>query len=216
MTNKPLSVFLAIIFLIFFGIDGFSHPGGLDASGGHNDRKNGGYHIHGAPQQQSRRQSATQSPRKTTRQVTTVQTSQGKIQPVTVIGVMDGDTIKVILNGKEEKIRLYGIDSPEKKQAYGQAATAAIKQILTDREINIKIMDVDRYGRSVAIVYADGKSANEIMVKAGYAWVYPQYCKMQVCRDWKGYEGDAKGLKMALWEDTNPEPPWDWRKKDEI
>lgn len=214
MTNKLVSVFLAIALLLFSGIDGFSHPGCLDASGGHNDKKNGGYHKHNGPRHESRPQPAkTQSPHRTTGLVRTVQAPHGTIQPVTVVGFMDGDTIKVLLNGKEERIRLYGIDSPEKKQAYGQAATAAIKQILTGRKIKIEIIDVDRYGRSVAIVYADGKSANEIMVKGGYAWVYPQYCKMQVCAEWKGYEGEAKGLKMALWKDGNPDPPWEWRKK---
>ena len=124
---------------------------------------------------------------------------------------MDGDTIKVVINGKEEKIRLYGIDTPEKKQAYGQAATAAIKQILTGRDIKIKTMTKDKYGRSVAMVYADGKNVNEIMVKAGYAWVYRKYCKDDFCNDWLKYEKQAKKTNRALWQDGNPEPPWEWR-----
>jgi len=125
---------------------------------------------------------------------------------------MDGDTIKVVRNGKEEKIRLYGIDTPEKNQAYGQAATAAIKQILTGRDIKIKTLDHDRYGRAVAMVYADGKNVNEIMVKGGYAWVYRKYCKNAFCNDWLQHEKKAKQSRRALWQDGNAQPPWEWRK----
>lgn len=95
-------------------------------------------------------------------------------------------------------------------QAYGQAATAAIKQILNGRNIKIKILTHDKYGRAVALVYADGINVNELMVKAGYAWVYRKHCKDSFCNDWLRHEKKAKQSKFALWKDSNPEPPWEW------
>ncbi len=63
------------------------------------------------------------------------------------------------------------------------------------------------------MVYADGKNVNEIMIKGGYAWVYRKYCKEEFCNDWLKYEEQAKRSKRALWKDSNPEPPWEWRHK---
>jgi micrococcal nuclease len=60
-------------------------------------------------------------------------------------------------------------------------------------------MDTDRYGRSVANVLIDGKGLNEKVVKAGYAWVYTQYCKTAVCQKWYQYEAEARAQKIGLW-----------------
>lgn len=209
----PELLFFILLFYLSISTTALAHPGGLDSSGGHNDKKNGGYHYHSTPRQSaSHKPSKTKSSYKKSQGLkTTNQITQKKVHGVKVIGYMDGDTIKVVRNGKQEKIRLYGIDTPEKKQAYGQAATAAIKQILTGRDIKIEIIDHDRYGRAVAMVYADGKNVNEIMVKGGYAWVYRKYCKDSFCNDWLEHEKQAKQSKRALWKDSNPEPPWEWR-----
>jgi len=64
----------------------------------------------------------------------------------------------------------------------------------------------------VANVIIDGKSLNEELVKAGYAWVYPQYCKIPACQKWYQYEAEARAQKIGLWSHPNPIPPWDFRR----
>jgi micrococcal nuclease len=78
--------------------------------------------------------------------------------------------------------------------------------------VTMEVMDTDRYGRSVANILVDGKSLNEELVKAGYAWVYPQYCKTSVCKKWYQYEAEARAQKIGLWSHPNPMPPWDFRR----
>lgn len=129
-----------------------------------------------------------------------------------VVGVSDGDTIKIVSAGKQIKIRLYGIDTPEKKQAFGQAATRAIKSLLSS-SVTVEEKDVDRYGRTVGIVYsAAGTNINREMVKAGYAWVYRKYCRSSFCSDWLTLEDTARKKKLGLWRETAV-PPWEYRRK---
>jgi micrococcal nuclease len=78
--------------------------------------------------------------------------------------------------------------------------------------VTMEIHDTDRYGRSVANVLIDGKSLNEELVKAGYAWVYMQYCKTPVCQEWYQYEADARAQKIGLWSHPKPIPPWEFRR----
>jgi endonuclease YncB( thermonuclease family) len=74
-------------------------------------------------------------------------------------------------------------------------------------------LDYDKYGRAVALVYVDGKSANRIMVQAGYAWQYRKYCKESFCDDWLADEKQARKLRRGLWQDNSYEAPWIWRKR---
>lgn len=128
-----------------------------------------------------------------------------------VVGVTDGDTIKAVVNGTQIKIRLYGIDAPEKAQPYGQVSANALKQLTTGHNITVQAIDQDRYGRSVALVFADGSNVNEAMVRAGHAWVYSQYCTLSFCGSWVQQQQAAKSAKAGLWQDANPTPPWEWR-----
>lgn len=132
--------------------------------------------------------------------------------PIKVVGVTDGDTIKAIINGFETRIRLYGIDAPEKAQSFGQVATSALKQAITGHAVTVQAIDQDRYGRPVALVFADGTNINEIMVRSGNAWVYRQYCREYFCRSWSTLEATAREAKLGLWQEE-AEPPWNYRKK---
>ena len=133
-------------------------------------------------------------------------TVQGRI-----VGVTDGDTVKIVSDGQQIKIRLYGIDTPEKKQDYGRAATRKIKSLLTS-SVSVEEKDIDRYGRTVGIVYTStGTNVNEEMVKAGYAWVYRKYCRSSFCSDWLEMENNARNNKIGLWQQMAV-PPWKWRK----
>lgn len=128
-----------------------------------------------------------------------------------VVGIADGDTITVIHNGRGEKIRLHGIDTPEKGQAFGNKAKAVTGSMLRGRVVEITPMTTDRYGRTVAQVYVDGQSLNESLVRSGYAWVYRKYCKEAFCADWLALEDTARNHKKGMWRDPHIIPPWEYR-----
>ncbi len=129
-----------------------------------------------------------------------------------VIGVADGDTIKVLHNDEAIRIRLYGIDTPEKKQAFGNRAKKFTNALVRKKTVRIDPITRDRYGRTVALVSVHGVSLNEALVQAGYAWVYPKYCKKNICEDWYCDEALARKNSKGLWHDPDPVPPWKWRK----
>ena len=128
------------------------------------------------------------------------------------IRIVDGDTI--ILNS--EKIRFYGIDTPEKKQkckdrnglSYpcGEFATNELKKIISSGQLFCKKRATDRYGRSISICYVNGVDINSLMVKNGWALAYRKYS-----RDYIDEEKEAKDKKMGMWAGKFI-APWRWRK----
>lgn len=134
-------------------------------------------------------------------------TIQGK-----VVGIADGDTITVLQNFKQYKIRLYGVDTPEKKQDFGQKAKKFTSDMAFNQQVKVVAYDTDRYGRTVGVVYVDHKCLNQELIKNGFAWVYKRYCKGPFCNDWLQLEHEARENKLGLWIDKNPTPPWDYRK----
>ena len=136
---------------------------------------------------------------------------QASIQPAELLSVSDGDTLRVSLDGREVKVRLYGIDTPEYKQPYGSAASEALRGLVANREIEIKERDKDRYGRLVAIVYADGENVNRQLVESGYAWWYRDHATFNVPLALA--EFSARRNDRGLWQDEDPTPPWEWRSK---
>lgn len=133
----------------------------------------------------------------------------------TVVKVSDGDTIWVKHSASQNtvKVRLFGIDAPEGGQAYGNAATIFLTAFALNRQVSVIDIDMDKYGRNVSIVVIneEGFALQELMLFAGYAWVYPAYCKG--CAYWRELEKEARKNKAGLWADVNePTPPWEWRK----
>ncbi len=128
-----------------------------------------------------------------------------------VVGISDEDTITVLHDGKGEKIRLYGIDTPEDHQAFGKKAKQFTSGMVYGKTVEVETKDTDRYGRSVALIYIDGQSLNEALVKNGFAWVYRKYCKETFCEDWLNLEIVARYGKIGLWSEPNPIPPWEFR-----
>jgi len=132
--------------------------------------------------------------------------------PAKVVSVSDGDTITVLRPGNQQvKIRLYGIDCPEKKQSYGQKAKDLTSTLVAGRSVEVEQKDVDRYGRVVGLVRVDGAVLNEAIIQNGFAWVYRDYCKERFCSDWVKYEVAARQQKKGIWADPVIVPPWEWR-----
>ena len=126
-----------------------------------------------------------------------------------VVGVSDGDTISVMHEGKPERIRLYGIDCPERGQPFGTKARKLTSRMVFGKIVEIKPVDKDRYGRTVAWVFVQGKILNVELVKAGLAWHYKQYSRD---KDLALFEEEARGKRIGLWSDPNRIPPWKWRR----
>lgn len=131
---------------------------------------------------------------------------QGKI-----IGIKDGDTVVLLRDHRELLLRLYGIDCPEKTQAFGARARQAVSELVFGKQVSVDSVDTDRYGRTVALVSIDDRSVSEALVATGYAWVYGQYCHRPECESWRGLEAKARGERRGLWADAQPTPPWEFR-----
>ncbi len=129
-----------------------------------------------------------------------------------VVGVADGDTITVLQDRTQYKIRLYGIDTPEKSQDFGNRAKQFVSDMVFGKQVRVVQKDKDRYGRVVGMVYVGSTCVNQEIVRAGFAWVYRQYCKDEICRDWSDLEAHAKASKIGLWSHPDPVPPWDYRR----
>lgn len=134
--------------------------------------------------------------------------------PGKVVHVSDGDTVTVLTEDKRQvRVRLYGVDTPEKGQARGRQASEFTKDLAALRIVDVQEMDVDRYGRLVGrITLPDGRVLNAELVASGWAWVYQDYCTTAECKAWLALEEHARRERLGLWQDRQPVPPWEWRR----
>ena len=130
-----------------------------------------------------------------------------------VVEVADGDSITVLRNYNQVKIRLYGIDCPEPGQAFGKKAKQFTSDMIFRKEVSVKPMTKDRYGLEVSLVFEGKTLINEELVKQGLAWVYWEHCHHPICESWKNYQLRARFDELGLWADPNPVPPWAFRRK---
>ena len=137
--------------------------------------------------------------------------------------IVDGDTIYVEDEaGKKFKVRLAGIDAPEKNQPYGLASTYHLRELLLNKIVLLKSQpkkekpySVDRYKRVLAKIICDGSDINLSQVLNGYAWHFKRYQKQQSPADRESYskaELHAKKNELGLWGEKKPIAPWKWRK----
>lgn len=125
-----------------------------------------------------------------------------------VVGVTDGDMIKILTSEWQQiKVRLYGIDAPEKKQPYGTVAKRYLSDLIVGKTVQIEELGKDRYKRVLGIVYLGDKDVNEILVLNGYAWAFTKYSKIYESQEWQ-----ARSNALGLWRDKNPIKPEIWRK----
>ncbi len=130
-----------------------------------------------------------------------------------IIGVSDGDSVSLLdENNQVFKIRLHGIDAPEKKQDYGSVSKNFIGDMIYDKYVWVKTNGVDRYGRTIGIIYLnekmEGQSINEKSLENGMSWHYKKYDKNVV---WAALEVKARESKLGLWNMPNPIAPWSFR-----
>jgi len=133
-----------------------------------------------------------------------------------VVGVADGDTITVLdANKVQHKIRLSGIDAPEKKQPFGNRSKESLSELAFDKTVTVETSKRDRYGRQIGKVLVNGRDVNLMQVERGMAWFYRQYQRDQSPNDRRLYEAAedaARAGKRGLWRDADPVPPWEFRR----
>ena len=130
-----------------------------------------------------------------------------------VVGVIDGDTIKILNKGEEVKVRLYGIDCPERGQAFGKKAEQFTTDMVFGKVVEVGAITIDHYGQTIALVYEGTKCLNEELIRAGLAWVYYLYCNFPICGVWKEIDDEVREARIGLWIDQEPTPPWEFRRK---
>jgi micrococcal nuclease len=127
-----------------------------------------------------------------------------------VIKIADGDTFTMLIHGnKQVKVRLQGIDCPEKSQDFGNVAKGFLSEAIYGKQVKLHKMGIDRYGRTLAIVTIGTININEELLKEGLAWYYTRYSNDPY---WAKLEYTARLQKKGLWAMPNPSSPWDYRK----
>jgi len=132
-----------------------------------------------------------------------------------VVAVVDGDTITVLdANKVQHKIRLSGIDAPEKKQPFGSRSKESLAELAFDKKVNVETSKRDRNGRQIGKVLVNGRDVNLVQVERGMAWFYREYQRELASNDRRLYEAAevaAKAEKRGLWHEPDPVAPWEFR-----
>jgi endonuclease YncB( thermonuclease family) len=147
--------------------------------------------------------------------------------PAKVIGITDGDTIKVLdASNTQHRVRLAGIDAPERKQAWGTRSRQGLAEILAGKDVTIEDRKTDRWGRIIGVVWITPPDcptcprtldAGMSQLTRGLAWHFKRYAHEQPPEERGQYafaEEEARAKGVGLWSDGDPVPPWEWRKKD--
>ena len=200
--NKKL---IAAIITVLLAIFGFAYNGANSKS---SKKRSATSH--------SKKNAATRSKKNNSSNAKTVQ-NPAILKGYQAIKVSDGDTMNVqkVENGKFAgeviKIRMFGIDAPEKTQDYGNESKQALEKMVSGKVLEIVEKNRDRYGRTVAVVYADGKNINEEMVKTGNAWWYQEYDKNDARM--QAYQENAKKNRLGLFGKRGYVEPWNYRRE---
>ncbi len=129
----------------------------------------------------------------------------------TITRVIDGDT--VIVNDSQ-RVRLYGIDCPERGQSGGLEAAEAVARLVSGQCVRLEVLYTDRYRRTVALIILEsGITVQEELIREGMAWVAPRYCTRPECAAWRDLEREARLWEIGIWQDAQVVPPWEWRRQ---
>jgi endonuclease YncB( thermonuclease family) len=127
-----------------------------------------------------------------------------------VVKVHDGDTVTVLAAGVERRVRLVGIDAPERGQPYASASRRGLAGRVGGRVVRVIERGTDSYGRTLGRVLVAGSDANAAQVRDGYAWVFRRFENDPALI---AQEAEAKAAGRGLWRDPEPLPPWVWRER---
>lgn len=181
-----------------------AHPGGVDASGCHDDRKTGERHCHSERALAERLSTCEleQPPRK----------GDEGVFYGPLVRVKDGDSFEAKVQGVAMEFRLAEMDAPEWDQPYGRESARALESLLKNRELVLVPIDTDAYGRTVVFVWVDSMCVNKEMVRRGAAWFYDQYAHSDALH---AVEDAARDAKAGLWALPLEErmEPWVWRRE---
>jgi endonuclease YncB( thermonuclease family) len=143
--------------------------------------------------------------------------AQAKILTGRVVKISDGDTLTVLDESKRQhKVRLVGIDAPERKQAFGTVSRQNLADLVFGKKVAVEWSKQDRYQRVLGKVQLNGQDINLKQIKAGLAWHYKRYDKDQRLADRQLYAEAQKAASLkgiGLWSDPAPVAPWDFRYK---
>ncbi len=131
-----------------------------------------------------------------------------------VVSVLDGDTLEVLHSQHPERIRLHGIDCPENGRLFGNKAKQATSALTFGKEITLQTYGKDKYKykRTLAdVLLPNGANVNHKLVKEGWCWWYRKYAPGDTVLE--GLEREAREARRGLWDDPQPVPPWEWRKR---
>jgi endonuclease YncB( thermonuclease family) len=141
--------------------------------------------------------------------------AQAEVLNGLVIGLADGDTLTVLTPAREQvKVRLAGIDAPEKAQAFGSQSRQALAEFAFRKNVQVSWTKKDRYGRVIGVVYLGGKDAGLELIRRGLAWHYKHYEFEQRPEQRAAYsaaEEKARSAHLGIWQDKEPTAPWDFR-----
>lgn len=128
----------------------------------------------------------------------------------TVISIADGDTFTLLTDEKEKmKIRLHGIDCPERRQDFGAVAKQKLSELAFGKQVIVEKLDIDRYKRIIGLVYTpEGECVNEVSLSTGLAWHYTRYDNNDA---WTQIEKVARAKKIGIWSRPDAVAPWEWR-----
>jgi len=145
-----------------------------------------------------------------------------------VVRVVDGDTVYVLDGAKKQhKIRLAGIDAPERGQAFGTRSKDRMAELVAGQDVRVDWYKTDRWGRLIGTVWvaspdcrtascAKTLDAGLALIKSGLAWHFKRYAHEQPEEERERYayaEEEVRASKAGLWRDPNPVSPWEWRRR---
>ena len=136
--------------------------------------------------------------------------------PDKIVRIVDGDTLVLEAEGIRHRVRLAGIDAPERNQPWGQASTRELRRQVAGEPIVVDWYKRDRWERVIGIVRLNGEDVNLHLVDRGLTWHYMRYADEQMQQDRDAYakaEKTVRAARRGLWSDPEPVPPWEWRKR---
>jgi endonuclease YncB( thermonuclease family) len=127
-----------------------------------------------------------------------------------VVSVHDGDTLTVLIDHRQVRVRLTEIDAPELGQPFGKRSRQSLSELCFGKTAALDVRGRDRYKRTLAHVTCAGTDANAEQVRRGYAWTFVRYARPG--SPLLALESEARAAHRGLWQDSAPVPPWDWRR----